>query len=101
MAVCILDRVSQSSAMTCSHSIGKPLSDPTGYSSHGDFLNGWDVTALQNAIDHCNNPNDATGSGDTEACSYLTVQSSSAANNCKISPSVSETTTGVLYALPG
>lgn len=75
--------------------------DLTGYSSHGDFLNGWDVTALQNAIDHCNNPNDATGSGDTEACSYLTVQSSSAANNCKISPSVSETTTGVLYTLPG
>ncbi|KAL4074616.1 hypothetical protein V8B97DRAFT_2093653, partial [Scleroderma yunnanense] len=75
--------------------------DPTGYSSHGDFFSGWDVTALQNAIDHCNNPNDDTGSGDTEACSYLTVQSSATANNCKISPSVSEMTTGVLDALPG
>ena len=78
-----------------------PLSDPTGYSSHGDFLNGWNVTALQNAIDHCNNPNDATGSGDAEACSYLTLQSSSTANNCKISSTVNEVTTGVLHALPG
>ena len=38
-------------------------SDPTGYSLHGDFQSGWDVDVLQNAIDHCNNPNDDTGAG--------------------------------------
>jgi hypothetical protein len=37
--------------------------DPTGYSWHADFQNGWDTTALQNAIDKCDNPNDQTGSG--------------------------------------
>ncbi|KAL0961314.1 hypothetical protein HGRIS_006272 [Hohenbuehelia grisea] len=35
--------------------------DPTGYSWHGDFQNGWDTVALQNAIDKCDNPNDQTG----------------------------------------
>ncbi|KAH7929788.1 hypothetical protein BV22DRAFT_1001996 [Leucogyrophana mollusca] len=76
--------------------------DPTGYSWHGDFFNGWDTTALQNAIDHCNNPNDQTGSGVTEACSYLTVQSATTANACKIDPIVNEPVGGqVLSKLPG
>ncbi|KIJ60662.1 hypothetical protein HYDPIDRAFT_189927 [Hydnomerulius pinastri MD-312] len=76
--------------------------DPTGYSWHGDFFNGWDVTALQNAINHCNNPNDQTGSGVTEACSYLNVQSATTANDCKINPTVNEITGGQpLSALPG
>ncbi|TFK45567.1 hypothetical protein OE88DRAFT_1113852 [Heliocybe sulcata] len=75
--------------------------DPTGYSWHGDFQNGWDTTALQNAIDHCNNPNDQTGSGITEACSYLTVTSAAVANACKITPIVNEQVNGTLTKLPG
>ncbi|EGN96084.1 hypothetical protein SERLA73DRAFT_59220 [Serpula lacrymans var. lacrymans S7.3] len=76
--------------------------DPTGYSWHGDFFNGWDQTALQNAIDNCNNPNDQTGSGVTEACSYLTVQSASIAGACKVSPVVNEPINGApLAKLPG
>lgn len=67
----------------------------------GDFQNGWDTTALQNAIDKCNNPNDPTGSGNTEACSYLTVQSAAVANTCKISPIVQEEIQGPLAKLPG
>jgi hypothetical protein len=76
-------------------------SDPTGFSFHGDFQNGWDITALQNAIDKCNNKNDATGQGDTAACSYLNVISASQANTCKLNPVFSEQTGGNLTYLPG
>ncbi|EIM85455.1 uncharacterized protein STEHIDRAFT_98994 [Stereum hirsutum FP-91666 SS1] len=78
--------------------------DPTGLSWHGDFQNGWDVTALQNAIDDCNNPNDETWDGVTEACSYLTVQQSSVASTCKAQVVVDETVGGdgiILDRLPG
>ncbi|KAJ7896638.1 hypothetical protein B0H14DRAFT_2558007 [Mycena olivaceomarginata] len=75
--------------------------DPTGFSWHGDFQNGWDVTALQNAIDNCNNPNDDTGSGVTEACRFLTVKSAALANTCKIAPLVKEVINGTLAKLPG
>ncbi|KAF7351502.1 WSC domain protein [Mycena sanguinolenta] len=76
-------------------------SDPTGFSWHGDFQNGWDTTALQEAIDDCNNPNDATGSGDTSACQYLTVNTVANANTCKIAPIVNEAINGTLTQLPG
>jgi hypothetical protein len=76
-------------------------SDPTGFSLHADFQNGWDTTALQNAIDKCNNPNDATGQGDTAACTYLTVIDASVANECKVSPIFGEQTGGNLTYLPG
>ncbi|KAF8895538.1 hypothetical protein BD779DRAFT_1434109 [Infundibulicybe gibba] len=75
--------------------------DPTGYSWHGDFQNGWDTNALQNAINRCDNPNDETGSGKTEACSFLTVVQASVANTCKISPVVNEVIDGKLQRLPG
>ncbi|KZP14798.1 hypothetical protein FIBSPDRAFT_867930 [Athelia psychrophila] len=76
--------------------------DPTGYSEHGDFQSGWDQTALQNALDHCNNQNDSTGSGDTAACPYLTVIDADVATTCKINPVVNEVTGGaVLAKLPG
>ncbi|PPQ69884.1 hypothetical protein CVT25_005589 [Psilocybe cyanescens] len=78
------------------------LLDPTGFSWHADFQNGWDTEALQNAIDKCNNPNDPTGTGITEACSFLTVQSNATlAGECKITPQVNETIDGVLDRLPG
>lgn len=78
------------------------FSDPTGYSWHGDFQNGWETAALQNAIDYCNNPNDATSSGDVNACKYLTVLPAATANKCKITnPEVTETVNGTLAKLPG
>jgi hypothetical protein len=51
-------------------------------------MHSWDVTALQNAIDNCNNPNDDTGKGIAEACRFLTVKSAALANTCKIAPLV-------------
>ncbi|KIM43436.1 hypothetical protein M413DRAFT_381186 [Hebeloma cylindrosporum] len=75
--------------------------DPTGYSWHADFQNGWETTALQNAIDKCNNPNDPTGSGITEACSFLTVTSVGQADKCRLAPVVNEVIDGSLKKLPG
>ncbi|KAG8704597.1 hypothetical protein FRC09_003442, partial [Ceratobasidium sp. 395] len=75
--------------------------DPTGYSWHGSFQNGWDTTALQNAIDKCNNPNDQTGTGNTAACPFLTVAPAATQNKCKIAPEVKEATDGQLAKLPG
>lgn len=75
--------------------------DPTGYSWHGDFQNGWDTTALQNAIDKCNNPADQTWYGVTEACQYLTVAPAATANLCKLAPEVNEAINGTLAKLPG
>ncbi|KAF7333849.1 WSC domain protein [Mycena venus] len=80
--------------------------DPTGFSWHGDFQNGiqsfsWDTTALQNAIDQCDNPNDQTGQGITEACRFLTVKPAALSNECKINPVVNEVINGKLTKLPG
>ncbi|KAF9473288.1 hypothetical protein BDN70DRAFT_965901 [Pholiota conissans] len=75
--------------------------DPTGYSWHGDFQNGWDTDTLQNAIDKCNNPNDPTGTGITEACSFLTTVNATLASQCQITPIVNEAIDGQLEKLPG
>ncbi|KAI9835060.1 MAG: hypothetical protein M1819_002612 [Sarea resinae] len=69
--------------------------DPTGYGYHGDFVNGWDVSVLQNAVDNCNDPN-----GIMENCEYFTLTTDASAN-CMIEPSVDEQVFGVLDALPG
>ncbi|KAF9043060.1 hypothetical protein BJ165DRAFT_219234 [Panaeolus papilionaceus] len=75
--------------------------DTTGYSWHADFQNGWNVEALQNAIDKCNNPNDPTGQGDTSACQFLTVLPADNGHQCKINSTVNEPITGELDRLPG
>jgi hypothetical protein len=75
--------------------------DPTGYSAHGDFQNGWDVKTLQSAIDECNNPNDDTINGITEACKHFTVQPAADKQKCKATPVLTERTDGVLDKLPG
>jgi len=75
--------------------------DPTGFSWHGDFQNGWDPVLFQNAIDTCDNPNDDTGNGDTAACALFTEQTADVAATCKIAPVVTETITGNLTKLPG
>jgi len=76
--------------------------DPTGYSWHGDFQNGWDPVLLQNAIDNCDNPNDQTGNGVAEACRFFTIQPAATATKCKTAPVVNEPVgTTKLPKLPG
>ncbi|KAJ7281348.1 hypothetical protein C8J57DRAFT_1558903 [Mycena rebaudengoi] len=68
---------------------------------HGDFQNGWETEALQNAIDQCNNKNDQTGNGVTEACRFLTVLQPDVADKCKTAAVVNEVIDGKLTRLPG
>jgi len=75
--------------------------DSTGYSWHARFQNGWDTQALQNSIDKCNNGNDQTGNGITDACAYLTLANATVANQCKQPPAVDEKIDGQLQYLPG
>ncbi|KAI9742159.1 MAG: hypothetical protein M1818_004059 [Claussenomyces sp. TS43310] len=70
--------------------------DKTGYSYHGDFINGWDVPTLQRAVTEC-----TSDSGVIEECPVFDLFTNDFANSCKIPPSIDEQTTGVLPALPG
>lgn len=72
--------------------------DPTGYGFHGDFMNGWNVTVLQNAIDTCTDL-----SGDMDICEAFTVQHPASSDlQCHKSPSVEEVVVNaVLPTLPG
>ncbi|KAJ7578629.1 hypothetical protein C8J56DRAFT_797132, partial [Mycena floridula] len=53
------------------------------------------------AIDKCNNPNNATNDGKTEACKFLTVKSAAESNKCKIPSVVNEGVDGPFAGLPG
>ncbi|KAI8628583.1 hypothetical protein F5Y19DRAFT_106401 [Xylariaceae sp. FL1651] len=55
--------------------------DATGYSSHGDFISGWDQTTLQTIIDTC----DAGDSG-MDQCPQIPGGLNDV-NDCKINPS--------------
>ena len=70
--------------------------DPTGYSLHGDFINGWDIDILQKAIDTCN-----SASGVIEECSVFKFFNENRAQDCMVAPRVEEQTTGWLEKLPG
>ncbi|PWW78338.1 WSC-domain-containing protein [Tuber magnatum] len=70
--------------------------DPTGYSLHGDFINGWDVDVLQKAIDTCN-----SASGAVEECSVFKFFERERSQDCMVPPRVEEQTTGWLDKLPG
>ncbi|KWU42437.1 hypothetical protein RHOSPDRAFT_9332, partial [Rhodotorula sp. JG-1b] len=71
--------------------------DPTGYSLHGDFLNGWDGNVLQKAIEEC-----TAESGVIEECPVFDLYDyKDPANKCFQSPAINEKTTGTLPALPG
>ncbi|KAF7419237.1 hypothetical protein PC9H_001824 [Pleurotus ostreatus] len=75
--------------------------DPTGYSWHGDFQNGWDVTVLQDAIDHCNNANDDTANGVVSACPLFTIIDAATADQCDLAASVRESVVSNSTKLPG
>ncbi|GAA5987959.1 hypothetical protein JCM10908_007290 [Rhodotorula pacifica] len=71
--------------------------DPTGYSLHGDFLNGWDGKILQKAIDEC-----TAESGVIEECKVFDLYDyKDPANRCFQSAAIDETTAGTLPSLPG
>jgi len=72
--------------------------DQTGYGYHGDFINGWDVPTLQDAVTNCN-----AESGVITDCPvfdnlYFTADQN---NGCMIPPTIDEQVTGNLSALPG
>ncbi|KAI1336495.1 hypothetical protein F5Y15DRAFT_418803 [Xylariaceae sp. FL0016] len=72
--------------------------DPTGYGYHADFINGWELGALQRAIDECTDD-----SGVIERCGALTLRSDEEMAACRVLPRVDEPVAGggVLAALPG
>ncbi|KAF4566439.1 hypothetical protein EYR36_011865 [Pleurotus pulmonarius] len=75
--------------------------DPTGYSWHGDFQNGWDVDILQGAIDHCNNPNDDTANGVVSACPLFTIIDAATADQCDLPSSLRANVVSNSTKLPG
>ena len=68
--------------------------DVTGYSSHADFMSGWDQDLLQHIIDTCN-----TGDGGMDTCAGLTYGVNH--DSCTIPSLVDEVTTGTMSKLPG
>jgi Domain of unknown function (DUF1996)/WSC domain len=75
--------------------------DTTGFGFHGDFLNGWNTTVLQAAVDECApGPN---SSGLISDCAPLAaVDSSTYSQDCpERPPLVDEQVYGILDQLPG
>ncbi|KAJ5974956.1 hypothetical protein N7481_008663 [Penicillium waksmanii] len=70
--------------------------DPTGYGLHGDFVNGWNVDVLQEAIDTCND-----GGGDITQCSPIHLYPDTITDSCLLEQSIDEEVGGWLDALPG
>ncbi|EJD54163.1 WSC-domain-containing protein [Auricularia subglabra TFB-10046 SS5] len=73
--------------------------DPTGYGHHGDFLNGWDVDVLQEALDSCN-----SDTGLMTDCPVLQLLSADDMFDCTVPPRVPESAGAMgewLDKLPG
>ncbi|KAL1890148.1 hypothetical protein Sste5346_008441 [Sporothrix stenoceras] len=73
--------------------------DVQGFAYHGDFMTGWDVDFLQDAVNTCTNP-----SGEIEDCPLFTIQSLADAQACQIDiPAnvASDNTAGPAASLPG
>lgn len=66
--------------------------DATGFSSHADFMAGWDEKVLQNIIDTCD-----AGTLGMDTCPGVTVNK----EDCTIPSEVDEKVDGVLDQLPG
>jgi Domain of unknown function (DUF1996) len=74
--------------------------DPTGFGYHGDFINGWDVEFLQEALNTCNNE-----SGEVEDCPVFAGHiNRETTDDCKFDlpeKIANEDCVGLLDALPG
>lgn len=68
--------------------------DVTGYSSHADFIAGWDEDLLQHIIDTCN-----AGTSGMDTCPGLFYGTNS--DECHIDSGVDEKVDGTLTKLPG
>lgn len=70
--------------------------DNTGFGHHGDFMNGWDNTVLQRAVETCTDD-----SGDVRKCAAFTFRTD--ADTClpEFKPSSNENFTGTFAAIPG
>ena len=80
-----------------SHPFVFAMGDPTGYGFHGDFLNGWDVNVLQQAVENC-----TADSGVLEDCSVFTSQNLLNNNTvCSAAKTFKEPVLGQLSSLPG
>jgi hypothetical protein len=71
--------------------------DPTGYSYHGDFISGWDVDKLAEAIAKCP---DGSHACDPNG-GVFTFFTPNERQACKLPSRVPETVSGVLDQLPG
>ncbi|KAH9811722.1 hypothetical protein Tdes44962_MAKER05870 [Teratosphaeria destructans] len=76
--------------------------DPTGFGFHADFLNGWNITALTEAIDQCI-INNQLESGVVDYCPPLEIYNTDGAGTIcpPRAPEINETVTGTLDKLPG
>ncbi|GAA5851238.1 hypothetical protein JCM8547_004178 [Rhodosporidiobolus lusitaniae] len=85
-------------AMNTSQPFVLAMGDPTGYGLHGDFLNGWETSVLQQAVDECTDD-----SGDITLCSVFDLQDfdNGSDSGCSQTPAIDEVVTGTLDALPG
>ncbi|GAO48344.1 hypothetical protein SAICODRAFT_31624 [Saitoella complicata NRRL Y-17804] len=72
------------------------MGDPTGYGYHGDFINGWDNSVLQQAVDEC-----TADSGLIEDCSVFDLYTNQETRTCSNAVQVDEQIDGELSALPG
>ena len=71
--------------------------DRGGFGFHGDFVNGWDVNALQTAIKTCT----AASGALTDCPVFADMYTTDECQACRIPPSINEQITGNLTKLPG
>ncbi|KAF8658416.1 hypothetical protein AX16_001967 [Volvariella volvacea WC 439] len=71
--------------------------DPTGYSFHADFYNGWDKGVLQEAVGKCH----CDPFGDPTCCVAGGLFTMRHPHQCYITPMFDEQTLGLLSSLPG
>jgi hypothetical protein len=87
----------RSQAMNSTQPFVYAMGDPTGYGYHADFINGWDEGVLQRAVDGCT----CNNFGDFSCCVEKGLFHSTQGQQCYITPSIDEQTTGTLLKLPG
>ncbi|GLB44802.1 putative wsc domain-containing protein [Lyophyllum shimeji] len=87
----------RSQAMNSSQPYVYSYGDPTGYGYHADFMNGWDKGVLQRAVEECN----CNIYGDPTCCVEKGIFHMNKGQQCHITKTVDEATTGTLAKLPG